>query len=222
MGILDNTDAVIFDMDGTLIDSMWMWKQIDIDYLARYGYKLPDDLQGSIEGMSFRETAVYIKKRFNLPDDIDTMMAAWNEMAYDFYKTKVDFKPGAREFLEELKRRGIRCGMATSNSMELVDAVLDNLKAHEYFEEIHTSSEVPHGKPSPDIYLLVAEKLKVNTDRCLVFEDILPGIQAGHAAGMRVCAVYDRYAHQEINVSIKSADYYVKGFDILMDTPVLL
>ncbi|MBO4420434.1 MAG: HAD family phosphatase [Lachnospiraceae bacterium] len=221
MGILDNIDAVIFDMDGTLIDSMWMWEQIDIDYLARFGYTLPADLQESIEGMSFKETADYIQKRFNIPEDTDTMMKTWIEMAYEFYRTKVGFKPGAREFLTELKRRGIKIGMATSNAMELVDVVLDHLDAHSYFDEIHVSSEVKHGKPFPDIYLLVAEKLGVSHDRCLVFEDILPGIRAGRAARMKVCSVYDRYAHQEINIAMRYSDYYIRGFDVLMDTPSL-
>lgn len=221
MGILDNIDAVIFDMDGTLVDSMWMWEQIDIDYLARFGYTLPADLQESIEGMSFKETADYIRKRFNIPEDTDTMMKTWIDMAYEFYRTKVDFKPGAREFLTELKRRGIKIGMATSNAMELVDVVLDHLDAHSYFDEIHVSSEVKHGKPFPDIYLLVAEKLGVSHDRCLVFEDILPGIRAGRAARMKVCSVYDRYAHQEINIAMRYSDYYIRGFDVLMDTPSL-
>ncbi len=221
MGILDNIDAVIFDMDGTLIDSMWMWEQIDIDYLARFGYTLPADLQESIEGMSFKETADYIQKRFNIPEDTDTMMKTWIDMAYEFYRTKVDFKPGAREFLTELKRRGIKIGMATSNAMELVNVVLDHLDAHSYFDEIHVSSEVKHGKPFPDIYLLVAEKLGVSHDRCLVFEDILPGIRAGRAARMKVCSVYDRYAHQEINIAMRYSDYYIRGFDVLMDTPSL-
>lgn len=221
MGILDNIDAVIFDMDGTLIDSMWMWEQIDIDYLAKFGYTLPSDLQECIEGMSFTETAGYIQKRFNIPEDTDTMMNTWNDMAFEYYRTKVDFKPGAREFLAELKKRGIKTGMATSNSMELVNVVLDHLNAHEYFDEIHTSSEVKYGKPFPDIYLLVAEKLGVPRERCLVFEDILPGIWAGRAAGMKVCSVYDRYAHQEIKIAMKYSDWYIRGFDVLMDTPSL-
>ena len=222
MKILENIEAVIFDMDGTLIDSMWMWKQIDIDYLARFGIELPENLQECIEGMSFRETAIYIKNRFNLDEDIETMMADWNSMAYEFYKTKVDFKPGAREFVLELKKRGIKCGIATSNSNELVDAVLEHLDAKDYFDEIHTSSEVEHGKPFPDIYLLVSEKLQVPPEKCLVFEDILPGIQAGKAAGMKVCAVYDEYSHQEMSVKIKYADYFFIGFDILVEHPFLL
>ncbi len=184
--------------------------------------ELPEDLQECIEGMSFRETAVYIKERFNIPEDLDTMMKTWNDMAFEYYRTKVDFKPGARWFLEELKKRGIKIGMATSNSTELVNVVLDHLNAHEYFDEIHTSSEVKHGKPFPDIYLLVAEKLGVSNDRCLVFEDILPGIWAGRAARMKVCSVYDKYAHQDISIAMKYSDVYLKGFDVLMDAPSLM
>ena len=69
--MLDGKQAVIFDLDGTLVDSMWMWKDIDIEFLARYGYECPEDLQKAIEGMSFSETAVYFKERFALPIELD-------------------------------------------------------------------------------------------------------------------------------------------------------
>ena len=104
-------------------------------------------------------------------------------------------------------------GVATSNSPELVKAVLGHLQVYDYFEEIHTSCEVEHGKPFPDIYLLVAEKLGVAPERCIVFEDILPGILAGKFAGMKVCAVYDDYSHKELAVKIEAADFYFRGFD---------
>ena len=81
--ILDNKKAVIFDLDGSLVDSMWIWKQIDIDYLGRFGYVLPDTLQEELEGKSFKETAIYIKERFSIEDSIEKMMDDWNEMAWD-------------------------------------------------------------------------------------------------------------------------------------------
>ena len=83
--LTDGIQAVIFDLDGTLIDSMWMWKQIDIDYLARHGHPLPEDLQDCIEGMSFSETAVYFKERFGLSDSLDVIKTDWNRMAYNIY-----------------------------------------------------------------------------------------------------------------------------------------
>lgn len=103
--MLKNIEAVIFDLDGTLVDSMWMWKTIDIEYLARFGLEFPQDLQSSIEGMSFSETAVYFKKRFNLPDSIDQIKSDWNQMAWDKYLYEVPLKEGVREFLEYLKER---------------------------------------------------------------------------------------------------------------------
>ena len=117
--------AVLFDLDGTLVDSMWMWGQIDVEYLARYGLSLPPGLQREIEGMSFSETAVYFKETFSLPDSLEEIKAEWNRMAYEKYRYQVSMKPFAREFLEELREQGIPMGIATSNSRQLVDAVLD-------------------------------------------------------------------------------------------------
>ncbi|MBR4344834.1 MAG: HAD family phosphatase [Lachnospiraceae bacterium] len=214
--MLNNIDAVIFDLDGTLIDSMWVWKQIDEDYLAEFGHKLPDDLQEILEGMSFNETAAYFQDRFGITDDIDTIKNTWNKMAWDYYEKKVPLKPGVFEFLNVLKKRNIKMGVATSNSPELVKMVLTNLNVINYFDAIHTSCEVEHGKPFPDIYLYVAEKLDVKPERCLVFEDILPGIQAGKAAGMKVCAVYDEVSHKELSVKVREADIYFRGFDEIM------
>lgn len=213
--ITDGIDAVIFDLDGTLIDSMWMWKQIDIDYLARYGHALPEDLQASIEGMSFSETAVYFKERFGLSDSLDTIKADWNRMAYDIYVNEVPLKPGVSEFLRYLREHGIRTGIATSNSKELLLAVLESLGVTEFFDELHTSCEVKRGKPAPDIYLLVAEKLGAAPERCLVFEDIMQGILAGKAAGMKVCAVKDDFSADQEEEKRASADWFLDSMEEL-------
>ena len=208
--MLEGIDAVIFDLDGTVVDSMWMWRTIDIEYLAGFGIKLPEDLQSCIEGLSFTETAVYFKERFDIPNDVETIKNTWNEMAYDMYANRVGLKPGIRDFLVKLKERGIKTGIASSNSNELVGTVLDSLGIRKYFDEIHTSCEVEHGKPFPDIFLLVAKTLDALPERCLVFEDIIPGIEAGHAAGMKVCAVYDDFSHKESDLKKEKADYSIE------------
>lgn len=215
--LTDGIQAVIFDLDGTLIDSMWMWKQIDIDYLARHGHPLPEDLQDCIEGMSFSETAVYFKERFGLSDSLDVIKTDWNRMAYNIYVNDVPLKPGALEFLQYLKKKGIRTGIATSNSKELLMAVLKSLGIAEYFDELHTSCEVAKGKPAPDIYLLVAEKLGVAPDKCLVFEDIMQGILAGKAAGMKVCAIKDEFSLKQEAEKQEAADWFINGFDEIMN-----
>ena len=211
--MLDRTEAVIFDLDGTLVDSMWMWRESDIEYLGRFGISLPEGLQACIEGMSFSETAGYFKTNFPaITDSIEEMKAEWNRMAWDKYVNEVPLKPGAREFLKLLRERNIKTGIATSNSRELVWAVLKSLSAEQYFDEVHTACEVAAGKPSPDIFLLVADRLQTAPEHCLVFEDIRKGIRAGKAAGMRVCAVQDEYSREEAEYKAAEADYFIDSY----------
>lgn len=205
-------DAVIFDLDGTLVDSMWMWKAIDIEYLGRYGYDCSDFLQREIEGMSFSETAVYFKETFHLPDTVEEIKQAWVDMSIEKYRWEVPLKAGARRFLEFLKESGIRAGIATSNGREMVDAVMRSLGIGSYFQVVATACEVAAGKPAPDIYLNVAERLGVEPDRCMVFEDVPAGILAGKAAGMTVCAVEDHFSFPMREEKRKLADYYIRNY----------
>lgn len=214
-------EAVIFDLDGSMVDSMWIWRAIDIEYLGKFGIELPENLQACIEGMSFSETAAYFKERFALPDDLETIKADWNRMAWDKYAHEVPVKEGVRELLAYCQEHGIKAGIATSNSRQLVENVVQAHQMEACFGCIMTACEVEKGKPAPDIYLAVAKELSVAPENCLVFEDIIPGIQAGKAAGMQVCAVYDKYSEYQDTEKRKLADYYTYGFRELIDEGVL-
>jgi len=210
--MLRDIDAVIFDLDGSLVDSMWIWHEIDIAYLGRFGIGLPPDLQSKIEGMSFHETAVYFKEHFPIPDSLDEIEHTWNRMAWDKYMHEVPLKPGIPEFLEGCRERGIKLGIATSNSRQLVENIAAVHHLKDYFTCIVTGCDVERGKPSPDIYFAAAEGLKVSCERCLVFEDVLPGIRAGKNAGMKVCAVEDEYSVPARDAKKELADYYIEDY----------
>ena len=214
--MLTGKKAVIFDLDGTLIDSMNMWDDINVEYLGRFGLTVPKDLQREISGMSFTECAIYFKEKFQLPDSVEEIKEVWNEMAMYKYMHEVPLKTGVLEFLKELKQRGIKTGIATSNSIELVKAVLDSLQIAKYFDEVHTSCEVQKGKPAPDIYLFVAKCLFVAPEQCLVFEDVPEGIIAGKRAGMQVCAVEDNFSKYMTEEKRKLADYYIVDYRELL------
>ena len=215
--MLQNKEAIIFDLDGSLVDSMWMWRNIDIEFLAKRGKTLPDTFQQEIEGMSFTETAIYSKKRFQLSESVEELKAIWNQMAIDKYSNEVDFKPNAGFFLQYCKEHQLRMGIATSNSKELVKAVSEALNLHHYIDVVVTSCEVNKGKPAPDVYLEAARRLDVAPKKCLVFEDIPAGILAGKAANMTVCAVDDIYSKELSEKKRKLADYYIYDYKQVLD-----
>ena len=211
--MLQNIKAVIFDMDGTLIDSMWLWKSIDIEYLKKHGYELPDDLQKAIEGKSFTETAQYFKERFQIKDSVEEIKAEWNRMAAEYYKQKVTMKEAALAFLQSLVANDYKTGIGTSNSRETVGVIMDKFGLDDYIQTISTSCEVAAGKPSPDIYLKVAADLGVAPEECLVFEDVPMGILAAKRAGMKCCAVYDDFSVSMDTEKKELADYYINTYE---------
>lgn len=215
--MLNNIKAVIFDLDGTLADSMGIWKEIDVRFLRSRGLTMPEDLQRQIEGLSMRETAKYFRRRFWLRDTEEELMKEWNEMAFEAYSSKIQLKPGAYEFLQLLKSRRIVTGIATSNSPELTRAFVASAGLERLLDCVVTANEVKRGKPAPDVYLLAKEKLGVKCEECLVFEDITAGIEAGKAAGMKVCAVYDDYSRDADKEKRELADYYISDYVSLLE-----
>lgn len=215
--MLQNIKSVIFDLDGTLVDSMWIWKDIDIEYLGQYGYSLPESLQKEIEGMSFTETAYYFKGKFGIPESVETIKETWNRMAYQKYVKEVPLKKGVLPFLSKCRKLGLKMGIASSNSIELIKGVLHAHQIENYFDDIKTACEVNAGKPSPDIYLAASKELLVDPKDCLVFEDVPMGIKAGKSANMTVCAVHDRYSEDQEKDKRKLADYYIRSYEDVLE-----
>ena len=214
--MIKNIKACIFDLDGTLVDSMWMWPEIDKEYLGRFGIEYDDNLKNEIDGISFHETAVYFKNKFGISDSIEKICKDWEDMAYDKYKNEVKEKRGCQKFLEQLKSKGIKMGIATSNKRSMVDVVLESLGMKNFFDVITTSDEVKKGKPAPDVYLTTANLLNVEPKHCLVFEAVVAGIIAGKSAGMKVCAVEDDFTREVRQRKKELSDYYIDDYSELL------
>lgn len=187
-------EAVIFDLDGTLIDSLGVWNKIDNDFLGKRGIESTKEYAEAINARSFPEAAKYTIERFSLPETVEELMNEWNEMAIYEYSNNIKLKPNAKKYLLEIKEKGIKIGLATSCSKYLYEPVLKNNDIYDYFDVLCNTDDVQTGKETPGIYLYAAEKLGVKPEKCLVFEDITIAIRSANAAGMDVYGVYDLYS----------------------------
>ena len=215
--MLEDKNAVIFDLDGTIADSMWVWADIDHTFFKQRNMTMPPTLNKEIEGMSFTETAEYFIRIFRLSETVDELKDIWNRIALDKYAYETPLKPGADDFLKYLKEHHIKTGIATSNSRLLLDVFLKERHLEPYIDAVTTSCDVNKGKPEPDVYLKTAEKLQVKPEHCLVFEDIPMGILAGKRAGMRVCAVEDAFSTGMRQEKMELADFYIDDYNELFD-----
>lgn len=204
--------AAIFDLDGTLIDSMDIWNKIDEEYLNKYGFNVPENLQEEITHLTITETAMYFKEKFNIIDDIENIISTWNEMAYYHYSNTIKLKNGVLEYLNYLKSNNVKIALATSNTNILLEATLKNNNIYNYFDAITTSEEVGVSKANPDIYLLSAKKLGVDPKECIVFEDIVQAVNGAKLAGMTVYSIYDKSSANQKEELIKISDRYIYSY----------
>lgn len=206
---MEQIKGVILDLDGTLLDSMWVWEQIDKDFLARRGLCVPQDYVDAITPMGFHGAAEYTIKRFGFSQTTEEIIEEWKEMSREVYATKVFCKQNVKEALEFFQKNGLRMSIATASHEELFIPCLKNNGVWEYFDSYSTMSEVKRGKGFPDIYELAAEKIGCKAKQVIVFEDIVQGVLGAKMGGFTTVGVHDTYSqHDEKNLR-READYYM-------------
>jgi len=198
--------AIIFDLDGTLIDSMNIWHECDTHFLKRRGIALPPDLFDNLTSNNINDLAVYFKERFALPDSIDDIINEWIAFVSHAYENTIAMKPFAIEILQYLNEAGYTLALGTSNERSLAQGILQRYNLLDYFKTIVVGCDCQNGKPAPDIFLLIANNLQVDPQDCLVIEDSLLGVQAAKNAGMTVYAVADDAAKPDRQAILQTAD----------------
>ncbi|MDU0301608.1 HAD-IA family hydrolase [Streptomyces sp. PAL114] len=184
------TLAVVFHLDGTLVDSEPNYFEAGRRTLAEYG--VPDFSWAEHEryvGISTRETITDWRGRYGLSAPVDELVAVKNRHYLELARTKTVVFPQMRTFVERLAGEGVPLAVASGSSAEAIDAILSGTGLDAYLRTVVSADEVPHGKPAPDVFLEAARRLGARPADCVVVEDAAPGAAAAHAAGMRCIAV---------------------------------
>ena len=210
--------AVIFDLDGVLADSETWWNQIDAKLLGEHGVTYRGEYHRNVLGVSYRLAVEFYKNAFHLSAAVEKLMQRRGEIATEFFANHVGLFPSAKSTLQELEQMKMRLAVATSSVGASAHPFLNRSGITSFFDVILTGDKIERGKPHPDIYLRVAEKLGVPANGCLVIEDALSGVAAGRAAKMPVAAIPDtRFV--DPRVYEKQADYVLAS---LSEIPALI
>jgi HAD superfamily hydrolase (TIGR01509 family) len=198
--------AVVFDMDGLLLDTETLWHAAETELFRRHGGEFTWDDKIAVIGTSYAFTADYFAERLGRPRDegralVDEMVA----LMHDLVRRSVDARPGAIELVERLREVGTPLGLASNSPRRLVDDALRSAGLTDAFDTIVTSDDVEHAKPAPDIYLLACKRLGVVPAEALALEDSASGVAAAKAAGLTVVAV-PQFAETDVSAADRTVD----------------
>ena len=212
----------IFDMDGTLLDSMHIWNDVGPKTLRSMGIEPAPDLGPRLMLMTFRDGAALCKEEYHLSESVEEIMDLTKGRVRSFYETEVQPKPGVEKFLSLLKMEGVWMYVATNTDRDLVEAALKHTGLDGYFRGILTCAEVGVGKKdSPEIYERAMRLLRGNKQDTVIFEDALHAIRTAKAAGFRVCGVYDPSAEDDQEEIRALSDYYIRSFEEMFEQEIL-
>ena len=200
--------GAIFDFDGTLVDSMFIWDNIGEEYLRSLGKEPHEDLKETFMTLTLEEAAEYYREHYGVPLSVKEIVDGVNAMVEQTYRTKVTLKPGIAEYFAWLKGNGVRMCVATVTDRYLVEETLERLGVRHYFSEIFTCAEVGFGKDKPIIYQKALDHLGTEKRDTYVFEDLPFALNTAKTDGFPTVGVYDRHeVHQDELKEL--ADYYI-------------
>lgn len=208
--------GIIFDIDGTLIDSCGIWGEVDIRFFSKRNMEMPKDYQEAIGHIGLDKAADYTINRFNLNEKKEDIIKEWKDGVLELYANEVLLKPHVKEFLLLLKEHNIPFCAATANDEDCYKKCLERNGIFDLFDFILEVNHFKDGKDKPTIYIEAAKKLGVEIDKCVVFEDLLMALNTACKAGFVTCAVYDATCKEESGKK-EVADFYIKDYQEIID-----
>ncbi|MBQ7221526.1 MAG: HAD family phosphatase [Synergistaceae bacterium] len=201
--------GAIFDADGTLLDSMHVWRNLGELYLLSRGITPEEGLSAGLWPLSYAQGCGYIKTHYGLHESVSQIQEGISRMIEGFYRNEAELKQGVREFLDMLRAKDIHMVIATSGDRELLNAALSRNGIAEYFDEVFTCSELGTDKHDSKIFLACADSLSLAPENIAVFEDVLYAVETAKSAGFITYGVYDASSIHDRQRIIDTADYYI-------------
>ena len=204
--------CAIFDFDGTLFDSMFIWESVGEIYLRSLGKEPKPSLREDVRALSLYQSACYFRKEYDLPLSEEQIMSGINKTIEHFYINEVMPKPYVTEFLDEMKQKGIPMCIATASDRYQIEAALSRCGMSHYFEAIFTCSEVGYGKDEPVIFRKAMEYFSSDRSSSIIFEDALHAIKTAKNDGFTVVSVFDNSEKRQDEIRALS-DCYIRDFE---------
>ena len=213
-----NIQAAIFDMDGTLVDSLMLWDVLHDAYERQYpekaGTVISEEDNRLMRVLPLPRSMKLLHERYGLGESSEELLALTEAVCWDFYANRVQLKDGVREFLNALHSRGVRMCIASATPLPLIEAALEHCQIRGYFDRVFSCGESGKGKDTPDIYFAVKEYMG-NLADTWVFEDAYVAVSTATAAGLPTVAVYDRYNSHQEQIQAMATHYIAPGETLL-------
>lgn len=202
----------VFDFDGTLFDSMFIWDTAGETYLRSQGKNPKPSMREDISTLSLYQSACYFQREYGLPFSADEIVAGINKTIAHFYAHEILPKSGVVDFLEQMKRAGISMCIATATDRCQIEAALNRCKMGHYFDAVFTCGEAGHGKDEPVIFRKAMAHFGADRSETVVFEDALHAVRTAKADGFLVAAVFDESEKQQKEIR-RLSDCYISDFE---------
>lgn len=208
--------GAIFDVDGTILDSMSVWHNVTGRFFEKHGLVLTDEKAATYKEMTLNESLPQINEEFGLGMTFDEIYEDFRQMVNEEYENNIGLKDGVDEYLKALHNKGVKIAVATSGYEGMCKSAFKRLGIIDYIDAYAFSAEVGVNKSKPDIYFLAAKRIGVAPEECTVYEDIVQGINTAKNAGFKTCAVYDYTNRDETQRLKQLSDRYITGWSELL------